>query len=57
MFPGTYFGFDICNLELFASKSRLSTVPSLQNVHFTYFFNDYNVKEKYHIRKHAENKL
>ena len=27
---GTYFGFGICNLKLFASKNRLSIVPSLQ---------------------------
>ena len=37
VFPGAYFGFDICNLKLFASKNSLRVVPSLQNVIFTYF--------------------
>ena len=31
-FPGTYFGFDICNPKLFALKNRSSIVPSLQNI-------------------------
>ena len=37
VFPGTYFGFDICNPKRFASKNRLSIVPSRQNLYFTYF--------------------
>ena len=32
MFPGIFFGFDICNLKLFALKNRSSIVPSLQNI-------------------------
>ena len=32
MFPGIFFGFDICNLKLFAITNRLSIVPSLQNI-------------------------
>ena len=31
---GTCFDFGICKLKLFASKNRLSIVPSLQNIHF-----------------------
>ena len=34
VFTGTYFGFDICNPKLFASKNRSSIVPSLQNLYF-----------------------
>ena len=32
MFPGTYFGFDICNPKLFTSKNRSSILPSPQNI-------------------------
>ena len=32
MFPGIFFGFDICNLKLFPIKNRSSIVPSLQNI-------------------------
>ena len=38
VFPNTYLGFDRCNLKLFASKSRLRIVPSLQNVKNIYFW-------------------
>ena len=32
MFPGIFFGFDLCNLELFSMENRSSIVPSLQNI-------------------------
>ena len=32
MFPGIFFGFDICNPKLFTFKNRSSIVPSLQNI-------------------------
>ena len=32
MFPGIFFGFDICNLKLFPIKNRSSIVPSLENI-------------------------
>ena len=35
MSPITYFGFDVCNMKLVASKRRLSIVPSLHNLNFT----------------------
>ena len=37
MFPGAYFGFDICNPKLFASKNRLRIVPSLPNLYSIQF--------------------
>ena len=38
MFPGIFFGFDICNLKLFAMKHRLSIVPSLQHIQIKQLF-------------------
>ena len=32
MFPGIFFGVDICNPKLFAITNRLSIAPSLQNI-------------------------
>ena len=37
MFPGIFFGFDICNVKLLAIKNRLSIVPSLQNIQIIQF--------------------
>ena len=37
VFPGTYYGFDICNPKLFALKSRPSIVPSFQNINLIQF--------------------
>ena len=37
MFPGIFFGFDICNPKLFALTSRSSIVPSLQNINLIQF--------------------
>ena len=56
MFPGTYFGFDICNPKLFTSKNRSSIVPSLQNLHFTYSLMILRSKAC-HIRKDIENQF
>ena len=40
MFPGTYFGFDICNPKLFALKNR----SSLQNVDLIQVFTIFMTK-------------
>ena len=37
VFPGTYFGFDICNPKLFTSKNRSSILPSPQNINLIQF--------------------
>ena len=55
MFPSTYFGFDICNPKLIASKERLSIVPSLQRAfeHSLMVF----ISKRNHIRKNAESQF
>ena len=37
VFHDAYFGFDICNPNIFASKNRLRTVPSLQTLYLIQF--------------------
>ena len=54
MFPGIFFGFDICNQKLFAIKNRLGIAPSLQNIKNTQFLVDSNV-ENYKKYKNVEN--
>ena len=43
LFTCTCFGFDICNPKLLTLKNRSSIVPSLQNLSFIKFFNDFHV--------------
>ena len=45
MFPSTYLGFDIWNPKLFASKNRLSIVPSLQSIKLAQFSNYSHINE------------
>ncbi len=56
MFPGIFFGFDICNLKLFAIKNRLSIVPSLQNIQTIQFLMILMIKNdtsKKHVEKYV----
>ena len=56
MFPGIFFGFDICNLKLFAITNRLSIVWSLQNIKNTQFVMIL-MSKKCHFRKNIENQF
>ena len=56
MFPGIFFGFDICNLKLFPIKNRSSIVPSLQNIKNIQFLTIL-MSKKCHFRKNVENQF
>ena len=54
VFPGIFFGFDICNPKLFPIKNRSSIVPSLQNIKNIEFLT-IPMSKKCHFRKNVEN--
>ena len=56
MFPGIFFGFDICNPKLFTFKNRSSIVPSLQHIKNIQFLTIL-VSTKCHFRKNVENQF